>query len=116
MTQFLSLLTAFGLGSIITALVQAFLARSSQKDERAFREKQAAYIGLLEAFHKAAVEGSPEAGNAFVYWQMRCDLVATTSVRGAIRLIVETNDDRPAREVAIEAMKAAMRADLGISD
>ena len=51
MTQILSLITAFGLGSIVTALIQSWLAQRAMKGERSFREKQAAYVGLLEAYH-----------------------------------------------------------------
>lgn len=110
-----ALLTAFGLGTIATALVQSWLAQRAKLDDRRFQEKQAAYTGLLEAYHRAAVEGTVEAGKAFAYWQMRCELVASTEVRDAIRRIVATNDDRPARETAHEAMQEAMRADLGIT-
>ena len=115
MTQILSLITAFGLGSIVTALVQSWLARKSMRDERSFREKQAAYVGLLEAYHRAAVEGTDETSKAFAYWQMRCELVATAEVRDAIRRIVSTNDDRAGREQADRDMKEAMRADLGVT-
>ena len=115
MTQILSLITAFGLGSIVTALVQSWLARKSMKDERSFREKQTAYVGLLEAYHRAAVEGTDETSKAFAYWQMRCELVATPEVRDAIRRIVATNDDRAGRIQADRDMKEAMRADLGVT-
>ncbi|MFT8559532.1 MAG: hypothetical protein ABF719_06715 [Acetobacter sp.] len=115
MTQILPLLTAFGLGSIITALIQAWLTQRSKEKERAFQEKQAAYIGLLEAYHQAAVEGTDEAAKNFAYWQMRCELVAPVPVRDAIRRIVDTNDDRTGRMKADHDMKAAMRADLGIT-
>lgn len=115
MSQLIPLLTAFGLGSIVTAIVQAWLLRKSQEDERRFREKQAAYVGLLEAYHRAAVEGSDEAAKAFAYWQMRCELVATEAVRDAVRRIVETNDDRAGRDSAHADLKASMRADLGIT-
>lgn len=108
-------LTAFGLGSIVTALVQSWLTHRSKRDDRRFQEKQAAYIGLLEAYHRAAVEGTKEAGMAFAYWQMRCDLVASARVRRAISSVVETNDNPPARMTADHEMKAAMRADLGIT-
>ena len=46
---------------------------------------------------------------------MRGELVAPELVRDAIRRIVETNDDRPARMKADHDMKEAMRADLGIT-
>ncbi|WP_326525584.1 hypothetical protein [Sphingomonas sp.] len=114
MTQIISLLTAFGLGSIVTTLVQSWLARRAMKDERSFREKQAAFVGLLEAYHRAAVEGTDEASKLFAYWQMRCELVGSAVVRDAVRRIVETNDDRAGREKADRDMKSAMRADLGV--
>lgn len=110
-----SLLTAFGLGSIVTALIQAWLAQRSVHGERRFREKQAAYIGLLEAYHRAAVEGTEEAAKQFAYWQMRCELVAPENVRAAIRRIVDTNDDRVGREKADIDLRIAMRADLRIT-
>lgn len=115
MTQVISLLTAFGLGSIVATLVQSWLARKSMRDERSFREKQAAYIGLLEAYHRAAVEGTDEASKLFAYWQMRCELVGSVAVRDAVRRIVETNNDRAGREEADRDMKSAMRADLGVT-
>lgn len=115
MAQILPLITAFGLGSIVTALIQSWLARQSMKDERSFREKQAAYVGLLEAYHRAAVEGTDETSKAFAYWQMRCELVGSADVRDAIRRIVATNDDRVGREQADNDMKEAMRADLGVT-
>jgi hypothetical protein len=111
----LSLLTAFGLGSAVTALLQAWLAQKSKHNERSFSEKQAAYVGLLEAYHQAAVDGTDEAGKKFAYWQMRCELVAPQAVREAIKCIIETNDDRIGREKADLEMRVAMRADLGIT-
>ncbi len=111
----LSLLTAFGLGSVVTALIQSLLAQRSKQDERRFREKQAAYIGLLEAYHRATVEGTDEAAKNFALWQMRCELVAPEAVRGAIERIVETNEDRAGRTKAHDELKAVFRTDLGIA-
>lgn len=116
MGEIVPLLTAFGLGSIATTLIQSWLTQRSKRDDRRFQEKQTAYIGLLEAYHRAALEGTDETSKAFAYWQMRCELVAPASVRDAIRRIVETNDDRPERIKADRDMKEAMRADLDITD
>lgn len=110
------LLTAFGLGSIVTALVQAWLSNRSKRDERNFHEKKDAYIGLLEAYRQAAVEGTDEAAKNFAYWQMRCELVAPEVVRNAIERIIETNADRQRRAIAHEDSKSALRADLGITN
>ncbi|MGE3872500.1 MAG: hypothetical protein AB7F74_06050 [Parvibaculaceae bacterium] len=114
MAQLIPLLTAFGLGSIVTALIQSWLAQRTKHDERRFHEKQTAYVGLLEAYHRAALEGTDETAKMFAYWQVRCELVAPESVRDAIRRIVETNDDRSGREKADRDMREAMRIDLGI--
>jgi len=46
---------------------------------------------------------------------MRCELVAPEIVRKAIEQIVDTNDDRIGRPKAQEALKTALRADLGIT-
>jgi hypothetical protein len=113
--EIIPLLTAFGLGSIVTAFVQYWLGNKSKEDERRFREKQAAYVGLLEAYHRAAVEGTDEASKLFAYWQMRCDLVGSKDVRIAIQKIVDTNDDREGRTKADNELKIAMRADLGVT-
>lgn len=115
MTQLISLFTAFGLGSIVTALIQSWLAQRSKRDDRRFQEKQTAYIGLLDAYHRAAVEGTDETAKLFAYWQMRCELVGPEPVRDAIRRIVESNDNRVVRMQADHDMKEAMRADLGIT-
>ncbi|MFT8952715.1 MAG: hypothetical protein ABF979_10635 [Gluconobacter sp.] len=114
-TEIVSLLTAFGVGSIVTAVIQSWLTQKGKQDKRRFQEKQTPYVGLLEAYHKAAVGGTEDAGKQFAYWQMRCELVASESVRDAISRIVMTNDDRQGRQVAHEDMKKAMRDDLGIT-
>ncbi len=111
----LSLITAFGLGSIITVVVQSLLSRRTEERQRSFEERKAAYIGLLEAYHRAGVEGTEAAGKEFAYWQMRCELVSPKVVRDAIRRIVETNDDPKSRYVAHQELEKALRNDLGVS-
>lgn len=111
----LPLLTAFGLGSVITVLLQAVVTQLAQKSGRSFDERKAAYIRLLEAYQRAAVEGTDAAAKEFAYWQMRCDLVAPEAVRLAISRIVETNDDLSGRGTAHEELKRALRVDLGIA-
>lgn len=115
MENIITLLTAFGLGSVITALIQTWLSNRSAIKNRNFQEKKEAYVGLLEAYHKASVENTDEAAKGFAYWQMRCELVAPESVRLAINHIVQTNDDQRARYDAHESLKAALRADLKVS-
>jgi hypothetical protein len=114
MDQVLPLLTAFGLGSVVSAVVQAWLAQLGRVSGRSFDERKAAYIGLLEAYHRAAVERTDAAAKNFALWQMRCELVAPRPVREAIAEIVATNDSPDKRNSAHEKLKAALRADLGV--
>lgn len=114
MEQTITLLTAFGLGSIMSVLIQAWLSRSWKQNERQFEEKKSAYIGLLEAYHRAAIEGTDEAAKNFAYWQMRCELVASSEVSSAISQIIETNDKPIERNIAHERLKSSMRQDLNI--
>jgi len=111
----LALLTAFGLGTVVTTIVQAWLSKRTHIDDRKFLQKREAYIGLLEAYHKAAIEASDSAAKNFAYWQMRCDLVGSQAVREAVNRIIETNDDREGRSKAHQDLKEAMRADLRIT-
>ena len=113
--NWLSLLTAFGLGSVVTAFIQAWLAQKSKQDERSFREKQAAYVGLLDAYRRLAVEGTNEAAKNFAYWQMRCEMVAPEYVRKAIERLVETKPKSMARSKAHDELNAALRRDLCIT-
>ncbi|MEO9900957.1 MAG: hypothetical protein ABJP02_06310 [Parasphingorhabdus sp.] len=115
-TIFISLLTAFGFGSIVTALVQSWISKKFKIDQRSFDERKAAYIGLLEAYHKAAIEGSDAAAKEFAYWQMRCELVSPPTVRRAIQEMIETNDDANARHIAQENLEQELRKDLKISN
>lgn len=114
MEPIIPLLTAFGLGSVIAALLQAHFNNLNQTNKRRFEEKKEAYIGLLEAYHRAAVEGTDDAAKHFAYWQMRCELVAPDLVRKAIERIVETNDDPRARSSAHDALKETLRRDLNV--
>jgi hypothetical protein len=96
------------------ASFKIFCRDASVSTTATFEEKKAAYVGLLEAYHLAAIERTEVAGKHFAYWQVRCDLVAPAAVREATARIVATNDDRDGRIRAQDALIEAMRADLGI--
>lgn len=113
MNSILAVLGGLGIGSLLTVLVQSLLQNSQIRSRRAFDEKKEAYVGLLEAFQKAAVDGTDSAAKAFAYWQMRCDLVGSKEVQDAIGEIVESNDDQERRSIAVLKLKAALRNDLG---
>jgi len=49
-------LSAFGLGAIVTAIVQAWLARLAEISKRNFQEKKESDIGFLDAVHQFDIE------------------------------------------------------------
>jgi len=107
-------LSVFGLGAIVAALIQAWLHHKSYISKQNFQEKKEAFVGLLEAYHRAAVENTDEAAKNFAYWQMRCELVSSENVRDVIQKIVDTNNNKKERFIAHEELKHVLRKDLGI--
>ncbi|WP_353400845.1 hypothetical protein [Pseudophaeobacter arcticus] len=99
----------------MTAFVQSWLSSRAKLNERSFQERKEAYQGLLEAYHRAAVEGTDQASKNFAYWQMRCEIVAPVIVREAIDEIIASNADRKGRSRAHDKLKSSMRRDLGIT-
>lgn len=93
MDQIIPMLAAFGLGSVVTALVQSALTNRTKRFDRIFTEKQAAYVGFLEARHRYALEETTEAERSFAYWLNRCDLVGSGAVREAIGQLAATTED-----------------------
>jgi hypothetical protein len=112
--SFIQFISAFGFGAVVTAIIQAWLTRRIEVSKRDFQEKKECYVGLLEAYHRAAIEKSDEASKNFAYWQMRCELVSPKEVRQAIQAIIDTNENPQARNIAHENLKKQLRIDIGV--
>jgi len=111
----LEYLGIFGIGAVVAVLVQSILNIYVNKVERSFLERKEAYIGLLQAYHEAAVRPCPMNSKNFAYWQMRCELVANKKVIMAIQSIIDTNEDINGRQMAHKNLKKALRDDLNIA-
>lgn len=113
----LQLIAAFGLGTIVSTIVQVWVNYVVAKKRLRFDEKKEAYIGLLRAYHRALVEGNDNKTKEFSYWHIRCDLVGSKQVRRSIEEILDTNDPsvREARKKAHDELMIGMRKDLGIT-
>ena len=111
-------LSAFGLGAIVTALVQAWLSNLAYRRQRDFQEKKESYVGFLDALHQSEIEQSPAAALNVGSWQNRIELVGSRAVIAACRSIEGTNpiggEIHPARPAALRRLKEAMRADIGV--
>ncbi len=110
----IEMLSTFGLGALTVAFVQFLMTAYRDKKQLQFSEKKEAYIGLLEAYHLAALKPSNTASKNFALWQIRCELVGSTEVIKSIEDIIKTNEDPKNRSIAHEKMKTAMRKDLKI--
>ena len=109
------IISGVGAGAFVTTLFQIWNTRKTEAQKRQFQEKKECYVGLLEAYHKAAVENTDIAAKNFAYWQMRCELVAPKEVRMAIVDIVNTNGMKEERNIAHENLKRLLRKDLNIA-
>jgi hypothetical protein len=110
--DWLALLTAFGVGSIVSVGVQSWLDSRKETRRQRFSERREAYIGLLEAYHRVARENSPESRLNFGYWELRCRLVASESVSKTIEDFATTFPGGGDRKVAEETLLLVMRRDL----
>lgn len=110
----LETLYTFGLGTLTIAIVQFFMTIYRDRKTLRFTEKKEAYLGLLEAYHHAAVQASPKAAKEFALWQIRCELAGSTEVTESMKQIIDSNDNFEKRTIAHEKMKQAMKRDLGV--
>ncbi len=113
--QFLS---AFGLGAIVTALIQAWLSQRADIAKRNFQEKKECYTGFLDAIYKTDVEQSAETGSYLAHWFNRIELVGSPEVISLCKRFQETNPVdgtvHPDRPQVFRDLKNAMRKDLGV--
>lgn len=113
MDWILPLIGGLGIGAVIKSVIDHFNSRRAVAQDRRYKEKREAYLGLLGAMHKAAVQPSDEHSKEFALWQTHCQLFGSPDVSRFAQAIVDTND-RPQteREVAFSGLLEAMRKDL----
>lgn len=108
-------LTAFGVGAIVTTLIQAWLNNASERNKLVFNEKKEAYTGLWAAHLKTSSHDEDRAIREFVYWHMRCDMIAPISVRKAIQGVIDNNKStKEDRQRATDLLREVIRKDLGV--
>lgn len=116
--DFIALLSAFGLGAVVAALLQSWLTHRSEILRRDFQEKKESYVGFLDALHKSEMQGTTEAAHNAGHWRNRIELVGSGAVIAACLRIQSTNpiggQTHPDRPSALRDLKDAMRSDLGV--
>ncbi len=113
MSSWLPLLTAFGMGSLVSTLVQWFINSRTASRQRQYDERKEAYVGLLEAW--VAQEKSDFASHSDLdvgHLALRAQLVASNEVNDLLIRWMETEPGSPVRIDATKQLKHAMRRDL----
>ena len=108
------LIGGLGMGSILKGLCDHFLNNKSQKEERFYREKREAYLGLIEALHQSDVHPSLETAKNFGNWTNRCKLFGSPGVIKAAHGMIDTSNDVEGeeRKKAYSALFEEMRRDM----
>ena len=118
----IQLLSAAGIGGIIgsllTTVVQAWLAHKNHIANRNFQEKKEAYANLLEAIYKSEIEPSEATALYCGLCVNKCELVASKEVIELLYRYRKTNPIHgtihPDRPSVMQELKDAMRKDLGV--
>lgn len=113
MEWILPLVGGLGIGAILKSIIDHYNGRRAISEDRIYHEKREAYLGLLEALYKAAVQHSDKNSKEFALWQTRCQLFGSPDVSKFAQAIIDTNDrPRVEREAAFNGLINAMREDL----
>ncbi|QUP56393.1 hypothetical protein GO998_22140 (plasmid) [Ralstonia syzygii] len=87
-----AMLGGLGLGAVLKSIVDTALSKKSARQKIQYAEMREAYIGLLDALHKAAIEPSDKNSKDFALWQTRVQLFGSKDVAAAVQGIIDTND------------------------
>ncbi len=111
--DWVSYLTVFGAGSLLTALVQIILNNRAISRRRQYDERKEAYIGLLEAWVRQENESfTDESSRDVGHWVLRSELVASAPVFDFLQKWKNTEPGSAERIDATDCLKQAMRDDL----
>ena len=106
-------ITAFGLGSIVSVIVQSWLAQRADTAKRMFQEKKECYVGLLEARNRCRMAPTMQSTQDLELWRLRCELVAPNTIR---EVLGKTSEQNEAIQIAAyEELKRLFREDLGVA-
>lgn len=113
MEWLLPLLGGLGLGTLVASIANHLMTRRAAVSDRWYQEKREAYLGLLGALHKAAVQPSDANSKEFALWQTRCELFGSSAVAANAQRIVDTNyAPISERNKAFRDLISSMRTDL----
>lgn len=104
-----------GAGSVLTAVVQHYLARKAHKDDLLQQERSEVFNGLLQALEALETKDNVENAKRFGFWAARAEIVASQEVLDAITTMRATAPHSKERASSMSKMLRAMRIDRGVS-
>lgn len=113
MELLIGLFGGFGLGAILKTVVDHFLNRKKDIEERAYAEKRSAYLDLLDALHKAIVEPGLESAKGYALKKARVQIFGCEAVSKAAQDLVEAYDaPKEEYDAIVQRLIDGMRKDL----
>lgn len=106
------LIGGIGIGSVITTIITTISRKREILNERVYKEKRGAYLGLLRSLHNAAVEPSEKNAKEYALWQTRIQLFGSKESADFAQKIVDSAPGSGVRHLAFEGLLKAMRDDL----
>ncbi|GAP67108.1 hypothetical protein MBSD_n2424 [Mizugakiibacter sediminis] len=108
-------LGGLGAGSVVTALLQHFLARRAQLEDVLRKDRSEVYSGLLQALESLEVTNSIENAKRFGMWAARAEVIGSDDVIDAIAKMRVTPPNSTERSAALALLLKRMRSDLNPS-
>jgi hypothetical protein len=108
------LVGGFGLGSLLTSVVQTWMQRSTDAKAKAFTEKRDCYLGLIEAIRDHKLNSNDKNLMQYAYWKARAVLVGSPEVFRLAQLVSDTKGGTKENNKAHGDLLTEMRKDLGV--
>lgn len=110
---FLTLLGGFGIGTIVTTIVQHILKRKSEKEDQYFQERKEVFVGILQSIEDLQNEYSKEKSSKLGYWIARANLVAETVLNNELKILIDTKPNTTERKNCFDRILTLMKNNLG---
>ena len=112
MEWILGLIGGLGIGTLLTTVVNHYLAKKSEVAQKLYQEKRDAYIGMTRALYDAEIEPGPKNEKMFGHWLNIAKIFAPQSVILAAQSVINSNPGSKERVKALEDFYGAMKNDL----
>ncbi len=112
MEWIVALFGGLGMGSLMTTVVNHFLAKKSGASARLYQEKREAYLGMTKALYDAEIEPGPKNEKMFGHYLNVTKIFGSPEVVSAAQGVIQSAPNSPDRANALSNFYNAMRKDL----